>query len=131
MLPRLCWTFRWLRWHQGSCPFDSAVADETVLLEIVHLVEWPDVRHPVLDLALWRVRRRGRVRQPLLPHARRQDRSRTWVRAALGDLQRLRGSVDDPAVLARVDAPYGRSAADRGWLQAARVGEAAPAEPHR
>ena len=37
----------------------------------------------------------------------------------------------DTAVLARLDAPYGRHAADRGKLQAAPVAEAAPPQSDR
>src|ERR1700674_415767 len=61
-------------------------ADEDFPVALLHLVERPDLRHPGLDLALWRARRRRRVRQPLFSHPRRQDRRRARLRAALGDL---------------------------------------------
>src|SRR5262245_52945722 len=42
---------------------------------LLHVVERLDLRNAGLDQPLWRIRRRGRIRQPLLPNARRQDRS--------------------------------------------------------
>src|SRR5712692_7789641 len=101
-----------------------ARADENVLPALLHLVEWGDLRHAAVDLALRRVRGRGRIRQPLLPHQGWQDRSGARLRAALGDLQRHRGSFDGAAVLAWLAAPYGRHAADAGAGHAAAVVEA-------
>src|SRR5262245_12514416 len=59
---------------RSKAPPDDANRDETFLSALLHLVERPDLRHPVLDLALRRAGRARRVRQPLLPYARRQDR---------------------------------------------------------
>src|SRR3954471_14348280 len=64
----------------------ESARDETVFAEVFHLVERPDVRHAIVDLALRRTGRQGRAGQPLLPHPWRQDRSDAWVRAALGGL---------------------------------------------
>src|SRR5689334_16022144 len=55
---------------------------------LLHLVEQPDVRNPILDAALRRVCRRGRVREPVLPNEGRQGGPNSRLRAALGDLQR-------------------------------------------
>ena len=67
----------------------AGAAHEAVPPAVLHLVERPDARHPLLDLAGGRVRRRGRARQPLLPPAER--------RPPLGDLQRRGGSLAHPA----------------------------------
>src|SRR5262245_54471509 len=64
-------------------------SNENLLDALLHLVERPDLRHPAVDVALWRAGRRGRARQPLLSHPRRQDRPGAALRAALGDLWRL------------------------------------------
>ena len=53
------------------------------------------------------------------------------LRAALGDLQRRRRSLERAAILARLDASHRRCAADAGNGRAAPVVEAAPAQPHR
>src|SRR5579883_2392205 len=115
----------------GQSDPSSKADHETVPAQILHLVEWPDLWHPALDLSLRRIGRRGRAGQPLLPDARRQDRSDAAFRAPLGDLQRPRRGQPDPAGLAWLDPSYRRYAADRGRLQAAGVGKAACAEPHR
>src|SRR5215813_11312048 len=106
-------------------------ADENVFSTLLYLVERGDFRHAAVDRALRRVRGRGRVRQSLLPHAGRQDRSGARLRAALGDLQRHRGGFDRAAVLARLAAPHRRYSADGGDGRAAAVVEAAPAQSHR
>src|SRR5271166_6361823 len=49
---------------------------QDLLHAFLQLVERPDLRDPVLDLAPWRVRRRGRVRQSLLSREGRADKSR-------------------------------------------------------
>ena len=108
----------------------GSTGDEDLPAAPVHLVERPDLRHPILDLAVRRVRRHRRVRQSLLSHQGRPDRSDAGFRAALGDLQRHRGSLDDPADLARLDAPHRRSTADAGDGEGAPLGKAAPAQSH-
>ena len=69
--------------------FQCAGSDEKFPAQAVHLVEFADLRDPILDLDVRRKGRRGRVRQPLLSDPRRQNRSGARFRAALGDLQRL------------------------------------------
>src|SRR5262245_36581379 len=103
-------------------------AHEDISPALLHMVERPDLRNAGLDVALWRTRRRGRVRQPLLPDPRRQDRPEPRLRAALGDLQRAGGSHDCSAVVARLAASHGRRAADAGQGRGAPVVEAAPPE---
>src|SRR5512139_2397229 len=95
------------------------LAHETVLPQALYLVEQPDLRHPALDLAVRRAGRPGRTGQPLLPDPRREDRSDPRFRAALGDLQWLCRSEPRAAVLAWLDAPHGRRAADAGELSTA------------
>src|SRR5262245_29462968 len=120
---------RW--WHERAAYLGlGSRADENVFSALLHLVERGDLRHAGVDLALWRVRGRGRVRQSLLPHEGRQDRSNARLRAALGDLQRHRRSFDRAALLAWLAAPHGRHAADAGRGHAAAVVEAAPAQSH-
>src|SRR5262245_36950402 len=46
----------------------QGLAHEELLPKVLYLVERPDLRHPALDSPLWRICRRGRVRQPVLPH---------------------------------------------------------------
>src|SRR5215510_11185907 len=98
---------------------------------LLHVVERLDLRHAGLDQALWRVRRRGRVRQPLLPNAWRQDRSQPRLRASLGDLQRRGRGFDGSAVMARLAPPHRRCSSDAGQGRAAPVVEAASRQPHR
>src|ERR1043166_6700066 len=57
------------RWHEAVTFPIQRVRHENVLPPLLHLVERPDVRHPAVDVALWRAGGRGRIRQPLLPHA--------------------------------------------------------------
>src|SRR5262245_14945421 len=121
---------RWWHVRAADLPFVVARADEDVSCAFFHVVERSDVRYAAVDLALWRVRRRGRVREPLLPHQGRQDRSDAGTRAAMGDLQRPRRSLDRAAILARLAASHRRRAADRGQGHAAAMVEAAPAQPH-
>src|SRR5215211_7952915 len=59
---------------------------EAVSAEIFHLVERPDVRHAIVDLAIRRTGRPGRAGQQLLSHQGAQDRSDARLRAALGGL---------------------------------------------
>src|ERR1700688_2112124 len=66
------------RWHQAAVKharLRRASGDEKLPAAVFYLVERPDLRHPVMDEALWRIRRRRRIRQSLLPHQERQDRS--------------------------------------------------------
>src|SRR6476646_11084840 len=98
-------------------------AHENFLPAVLHLVEWPDLRHPALDLALWRTGRPGRVRQPLFPRPRRQDRSDLADGAALGDLPRRGRGLVGAAVVAWLAASHRRCAADRGALSAPALAE--------
>ena len=57
---------------------------ETVFPQTFHVVERPDVRDAIVDLAVWRAGRRGRAGQPLFSHpGRKIDPSlgfeRRWV----------------------------------------------------
>src|SRR5580704_15903799 len=77
------------RWHQAAVKharLRRASGDEKLPAAVFYLVERPDLRHPVVDDALWRIRRRRRIRQSLLSHNGGQDRSDARPRAALGDL---------------------------------------------
>src|ERR1700676_2799016 len=87
---------------------DSPTRHEELPAALLHLVERPDLRHAAVDRALRGAGRRGRVRQPLLPHQGPQDRSDAGFRAALGDLQRRRRSLLRATDLAWLAAPYGR-----------------------
>src|SRR3978361_1994391 len=79
------------RWHQDRSVYSNpARPDETVSAESLHMVERPDLWHPVVDMALRRTGRRGRAGQSLLPHQGPQDRSDGRLRTALGSLQRVR-----------------------------------------
>src|SRR5947208_8034203 len=41
------------RWHQGRNPLlEPARTDETVSAQVFHMVEWPDLRHAIVDLAV-------------------------------------------------------------------------------
>ena len=74
-----------VRWQKARVPsFSSAAAMKNFLLKLFTWWNSADLRHPVLDLALWRAGRRGRVRQSLLPHLRRQDRSRRLASSGAG-----------------------------------------------
>src|SRR6476469_3684406 len=88
----LDFTDRW--WHERALPQLRWPVDENVLPALLYLVARGDLRHAADDLALRRVRGRGRIRQPLLPHQGWQDRSFARVRAALGALQRRRRSFE-------------------------------------
>src|SRR5215210_851928 len=79
---------------------------ENLLPAAVHLVERPDLRHPAVDLALWRIRRRRRVRQPLFSRTRREDRPGTRLRSPLGDLSGLCRSFERATVLAWLAASH-------------------------
>src|SRR5258707_4118213 len=118
------------RWHQGRNAFsEPARIDETVSAQGFHMVEWPDLWHAVVDLAVRRAGGPGRTGQPLLPHPWRRDRSLARLRAALGDLQWLRRSLAHSTVIARLDAPHRRPPADRRGLPAASLGKAAYSQP--
>src|SRR3954447_14591590 len=94
---------------------------ETISAQAIHLVEWPDVRHTIVDLALWRTGRHGRAGQYLLSHQGTQDRSDTRLRAPLGDLQRGRRGFARAAVMAWLAASHRRYRPDRTELHAARL----------
>jgi len=118
-------------WHERASVVLRDTIHEVVFSALIHLVERGHVRHAVVDLPLWRVRRRGRVRTSLLPDQGRQDRSEPRFRATLGDLQRHSGGLDHSAILAWVAASHGRRAADRGGSDAARMVETASTQSHR
>src|SRR5258705_3097283 len=123
---RLYWTSRLADGIRAATRFpEPARIDETVSAQAFHVVEWPDVRHAIVDLAVRRTGWPGRTGQPLLPHPWRRDRSLAWLRAALGDLQWLRRSLAHSAVMARLDAPHRRPSADRRGLPATSLGKAA------
>src|SRR5580658_5372443 len=64
------------RWHQAAVKharLRRASDDENLPVTLLHLVERPDLRHASVDEALWRIRRRRRIRQSLLSHQGRQD----------------------------------------------------------
>jgi hypothetical protein len=71
----------------------------------------------------------GRI-DPTLGFERRY-RSDPRLRAALGDLQGTRRSLDHRSGVARLDAPHRRYATHRREGHATPVVEAAPAQPHR
>src|SRR5262249_36609137 len=74
-------------WHHGRNLFEQRPkSHEAVFAEILHLVEWPDLWHAAVDLALRRTRRHRRPGQPLLPHSWWRHRSDARLRTALGDL---------------------------------------------
>src|SRR6185437_12804855 len=81
-------------------------SDETLSAQDLHMVERPDLRHPIMDLAVRRTGRRGRAGQSIFPYHWRQDRSRARLRAALGDLQWLCRSEPGAAVMARLAASH-------------------------
>src|ERR1700731_4572769 len=69
-----------------SCNETVPRPDEAILAQNVHMVERPDLRHAIVDLAVRRTGRRGRAGQPLLPHQGRQDRSHAPLPTPLGGL---------------------------------------------
>src|SRR6266478_1805879 len=125
----LYWTIQPADGIRAATLPEPARIDETVSAQAFHMVEWPDVRHAIVDLAVRRTGRPGRTGQPLLPHPWRGDRSIARLRAALGDLQWLRGGLAHSTVMARLDPPHRRSCADRRGLPAARLGKAAHSQP--
>src|SRR6478672_4365926 len=125
----LDFTDRW--WHERALPQLRWPVDENVLPALLYLVARGDLRHAADDLALRRVRGRGRIRQPLLPHPRRPDRSGPRLRAALGAVQWPRRGFEHSASVARLDASHRRCAAHAGNGRAASVVEAASSQPHR
>src|ERR1700722_1185135 len=127
--PGLYWTIRPAGGIRTATLLEPASANEAVFSQIIHVVEWPDLRHPIVDVAVRRTGRRRRRGQSLLPHQGSQDRSIARLRAALGDLQRLCGSNPRAAVMARLAASHRRRGADRRELHGARMGKAASAEP--
>src|SRR6266513_5875137 len=81
---RGCWTsYR----HDGRTALGAGIQhdqdDQDLPAALLHLVERHHVRHPIVDLGLWRIGRDRRVRQSLLPNPRRQDRPDAPVRAPL------------------------------------------------
>src|SRR6266478_2146268 len=104
----LYWTIQPADGIRAATLPEPARIDETVSAQAFHMVEWPDVWHAIMDLAVRRAGRPGRAGQPLLPHPWRQDRSVSRFRAALGDLQRLCRGQPHSAVVARLDAPHRR-----------------------
>src|ERR1700732_4233885 len=125
----LYWTIRPAGGIRTATTLEPASAYETVFSQIIHMVEWQDLRHPIVDVAVRRTGRRRRRGQSLLPHQGSQDRSVARLRAALGDLQRLRGSEPGAAIMARLAASHRRRGANRRELHGARMGKAACAEP--
>src|SRR5258705_2137732 len=109
----------------------TGIPDEAVSAENIHLVERPDLRHAIVDVAVWRTGRPGRAGQSLLSQQGPQDRSDARFRAALGGLYRLCRSEPGAAVMAWLAASHRRRRADRRDVHAARVGKAARPEPDR
>src|SRR6266567_3591379 len=129
---RGCWTsYR----HDGRTALGAGIQhdqdDQDLPAALLHLVERHHVRHPIVDLGLWRIGRDRRVRQSLLTNPRRQDRPDAPVRAPLGGLQRLCGGLEGAAELAWLAASHRRRAADPGECEDLALGEAASAESHR
>src|SRR3954462_7571205 len=91
----------------------ESISHEGLAAALVHLVERPDVRDAIVDVALWRARWQRRIRQPLFSDARWKDRPYARLRPPLGGLQRLRGVLDRAAELARLAAPHRRCSAHR------------------
>src|SRR6185436_3117356 len=92
------------RWQKGR-DIRASRDDETLSATLLHLVERRDLQHAAVGTAPRRARGRRRVRQPLLPDEGRRARSEPRFRTALGHLQWLCRSLDDPAGVARLDAP--------------------------
>src|SRR3954462_15047743 len=99
-----------------SLPDLFILSNKAALLAAVHLVAR-------------RIRRRRRIRQPLLPCA--FGGAALHPGAPLGDLQRLRRRIENPARLVGVDAPSRPAAAERRGLWRAAMGRAAPAQSDR
>ena len=95
-----------------------AYVDQAVFAALFHLVERRESEYLRLHLATRRTRRSRRIRQQLLPNARRPDRSGAGLRATLGHLQWRRRGVDDAAGMERLAAPYLRRSPERGDLRA-------------
>src|SRR5258708_33906931 len=127
----LCWTIRPAGGIRSAALPVPARIDETVSAQAFHMVEWPDLWHAIVDLAVRRAGGPGRTGQPLLPHQWRQDRSVARLRAALGDLQWLRRSLAHSTVMVRLDAPHRRRSPDRRGLPAPTPGKAACYQPDR
>src|SRR6266550_3961549 len=125
----LYWTIQPADGIRAATLPEPARTDETVSAQAFHMVEWPDLRHAIVDLAVRRIGGPGRTGQPLLPHPWWQDRSVARLRAALGDLQRLCRGQPRSAVMARLAAPHRRPCADRRGLPAASLGKAACSQP--
>src|ERR1700730_5739758 len=79
----LNWTIRPADGIRRPALLEPAGPDETVSSQDVHMVERPDLRHAIVDVAVRRTGRRGRAGQPLLSHQGPQDRSGARLRAAL------------------------------------------------
>ncbi len=101
-------------------PSPAAGNDEAVSPQIFHLVERSDAQHALAHTPSRRIRRPRRIRQSLLSHARRRDRSGARLRSALGDLQRRVRGFDDAAGLERLAASHCRRAAEPGRLSSPR-----------
>src|SRR4030088_188196 len=115
----LDWTIRLADGITAASILEPAGPHETGSAQAIHMVERADFWHAIVDMAVRRTGRRRRAGQPVLPHARRQDRSIAWLRATLGDLQRLCRGVAGTALMAWLAASYRRSPADRRGLRAA------------
>src|SRR5258707_9214623 len=123
-------TFRDHAWSAGSATLEQSDEDEAILPPHLHLVEWSDAWDPAVDGAFRRIRRHRWIRQSLLPHQERPDRSHPRLRAALGDLQGARRGLDHRPGVAWLDAPHRRYAPHDGEGHAQAVVEAAPAQSH-
>ncbi|CAH1675559.1 hypothetical protein CHELA20_51367 [Hyphomicrobiales bacterium] len=62
----------------GSDPAFGICGDERLSPARLYLVEQADVRNAVLDVAVWRTGRSGRVRQHLLSHEGWRQGSGAW-----------------------------------------------------
>src|SRR4029453_18275826 len=60
-------------WQNARVPNVVCWRHESFPAQILHLVEFADIRDPILDLDVWRICRRRAIRQPLLSYPRRQD----------------------------------------------------------
>src|SRR5665213_3058297 len=59
---------------EPDASLEPAMPDEAVFPEDVHVVERPDLWHPIVDMAVRRTGRPGRAGQSLFPHQGPQDR---------------------------------------------------------